>query len=345
MPRVSIVLPVFNADHYLVECLNSVIGQTFDDWELIAVDDGSADSSGVVLDEFAAKDLRIRVFHKKNGGAWAARNDALGKVRGEWVTFIDADDVYAPCWLATAMEVADLKNPHAILQEYICGSKVPQDFFQAVRSSGLNTYEGVEARKWYWQIMSRCGFLWLWFIRRDVIGTVKFRPTINCKEDIIWLLEIATGIRRVCENKYRGYLYRSTEGSLSKKKRSVDQCRKFLVALGDIWRQEFKLEEPFRIIDVVANQIRNCADHDVIEWFEIHNNTDDHMGHRIIRREYLALERVGALHGKWQERLRYRFAFWLWKRTGLMFPMKTCVTFFSIIRSILAVFRKPKALQ
>lgn len=87
MPKVSIIVPVYKAEKYLNRCIDSIIAQTFTDWELLLIDDGSPDRSGDICDEYAKKDIRIRVFHKKNGGVSSARNLGLYNVQGEYVTF------------------------------------------------------------------------------------------------------------------------------------------------------------------------------------------------------------------------------------------------------------------
>ena len=93
MPYFSIIIPVYNVAPYLRECLDSVLAQTFTDWEAICVDDGSTDESGAILDEYAAKDKRFRVIHQANSGVSVARNMALDVVIGKWVFFLDGDDV------------------------------------------------------------------------------------------------------------------------------------------------------------------------------------------------------------------------------------------------------------
>ena len=92
MPKVSIIVPVYKAEKYLNRCIDSIIAQTFTDWELLLIDDGSPDRSGEICDEYAQKDTRIRVFHKNNGGVSSARNLGLDNVLGEYVTFVDSDD-------------------------------------------------------------------------------------------------------------------------------------------------------------------------------------------------------------------------------------------------------------
>ena len=95
MPSISVIVPVYQAEKFLHRCLDSVARQTFSDWELILVDDGCTDGSPALCDQFAAKDDRVRVFHrKKNQGVSAARNLGLQEARGDYIAFLDADDCY-----------------------------------------------------------------------------------------------------------------------------------------------------------------------------------------------------------------------------------------------------------
>ena len=91
-PVLSIIVPVYNTKQYLSRCIESILGQSFQDFELLLIDDGSTDGSGDVCDLYSARDSRVRVFHKQNGGASSARNMGLDMIKGEWVTFIDSDD-------------------------------------------------------------------------------------------------------------------------------------------------------------------------------------------------------------------------------------------------------------
>lgn len=91
-PKISIIVPVYNAEKTLHRCINSIINQLYQNWELLLIDDGSTDNSSVICDEYVRKDKRIRVFHKENGGVSSARNVGLDNAEGEWITFIDSDD-------------------------------------------------------------------------------------------------------------------------------------------------------------------------------------------------------------------------------------------------------------
>lgn len=101
MDKISVIIPVYNVEKYLSECLDSVIGQTYANLEIILVDDGSTDTSGVLCDEYAKKDERIKVIHKPNGGVSSARNVALKEISGKYFAFIDSDDVVLPEYLQT----------------------------------------------------------------------------------------------------------------------------------------------------------------------------------------------------------------------------------------------------
>lgn len=100
-PKISVIVPVYNVEKWLRRCVDSILAQTFTDFELLLVDDGSTDASGAICDEYAQRDSRVRVFHKPNGGVSSARNLGLNNAKGEWISFVDADD-----WVATdAFEV------------------------------------------------------------------------------------------------------------------------------------------------------------------------------------------------------------------------------------------------
>ena len=98
-PLISIIVPVYNAEDCLENCVESILNQECQNFELLLIDDGSPDRSGEICDVYAVKDSRIRVFHKENGGVSMARNMGLEMARGEWVIFIDADDSIAPGFL------------------------------------------------------------------------------------------------------------------------------------------------------------------------------------------------------------------------------------------------------
>lgn len=127
MPAISVIVPVYRVEKYIRRCLNSILRQTFSDFEMILVDDGSPDSSGIICDEYASQDTRIHVIHKKNGGLSSARNAGIEAASGKYLFFVDSDDVIHPdalrilyeCITKTGAEIsigefARFSNPDSI---------------------------------------------------------------------------------------------------------------------------------------------------------------------------------------------------------------------------------------
>lgn len=107
MPKISVIVPVYNSEKYIRRCVDSILTQTYVDFELLLINDGSTDRSGEICDEYAVKDCRVRVFHKKNGGVSSARNIGLDNAKGEWVTFVDSDDWVSNSYLYNLLSHID----------------------------------------------------------------------------------------------------------------------------------------------------------------------------------------------------------------------------------------------
>ena len=103
-PKISVIVPVYNAEKYLQRCIDSILNQTFPNFELLLIDDGSKDQSGEICDEYAKKDSRVKVFHKENGGVSSARNVGIDNAVGEYICFCDSDDWVEKTWLLSFFE-------------------------------------------------------------------------------------------------------------------------------------------------------------------------------------------------------------------------------------------------
>lgn len=118
-PAISIITPVYNVEKYLSKCITSILSQSFKNFELIIVNDGATDSSGKISDEFAKSDSRIRVIHKKNGGAPSARNAGLAEAIGEYFYFPDSDDWLEPTYLQSLYDVAVESKAKLIISGFV----------------------------------------------------------------------------------------------------------------------------------------------------------------------------------------------------------------------------------
>lgn len=122
MPKISVIVPVYNVEPYIYRCVDSILNQTFTDFELILVDDGSPDNCGKICDEYAEKDPRIHVIHQENGGLSAARNAgidwAMNNSDSKWITFIDSDDWVHPQMLSMLFNIAEKEDLLLVLCQY-----------------------------------------------------------------------------------------------------------------------------------------------------------------------------------------------------------------------------------
>ncbi|MBQ8680482.1 MAG: glycosyltransferase family 2 protein, partial [Treponema sp.] len=131
-PLISVIVPVYNVEKYLPQCLDSIKNQTYKNLEIILIDDGSTDSSGVICDKVALIDKRIRVFHKENGGLSDARNYGIDKAKGSWLTFIDSDDYISSNYIEYLFKLSVTHNTkiatgaHTVFYE--SGKKVYKGF-------------------------------------------------------------------------------------------------------------------------------------------------------------------------------------------------------------------------
>lgn len=113
-PRFSVIVPIYNVEKFLCQCIESILKQTYQDFELILVDDGATDSSGQICDSYASQNEKIHVIHKNNGGLVSARRAGVLVAKGTYVGYVDGDDWVADCWLAEVSKVIDEHHPDII---------------------------------------------------------------------------------------------------------------------------------------------------------------------------------------------------------------------------------------
>ena len=137
---ISIIVPVYNSEKYLERCINTILNQTFDDFELILIDDGSDDKSGKICDCFSEKDSRIKTIHQDNMGQAAARNRGIIESSGEWICFIDSDDVVNPYYLEYLYSAVTDRKVKMSVCGYLTGVNPSTSFFEK-RHCSLLEYE------------------------------------------------------------------------------------------------------------------------------------------------------------------------------------------------------------
>ncbi len=216
---ISIIVPVYNTEQYLRRCIDSVLAQTYKDFELLLIDDGSKDSSGVICDEYAAKDARLRVFHKENGGVSDTRNYGLDLAHGKYLMFLDSDDFW-------------LRND---VLEMLIGKAEENDLdiirgeYSAMHEDGTlawNREISAERRNHAGQILTNVEFLEyaihgefflpLSMIKLSSIGKLRFEVGRVFLEDMLFYSTyLLHSLRCMYVPNIRFYAYRKNEGSAS----------------------------------------------------------------------------------------------------------------------------------
>lgn len=131
MAQISVIVPVYNVESYLRRCVDSILSQTFSDFELILVDDGSPDRCADICDAYAAMDPRVSVIHQQNCGLAGARNAGIEKAVGEWVCFIDSDDCVHPEMLQMMFQAAKEPNVNMVVCDCVQSAALPENFYQS----------------------------------------------------------------------------------------------------------------------------------------------------------------------------------------------------------------------
>lgn len=242
MPKVSVIVPAYNAEKAIGRCLDSILGQDFSDFELIVIDDGSTDATPSILDGYAARDGRVRVVHKANAGVSTARNDALDLARGDYVQFLDADD-----WItqdATTLLVRTMEEGAADM--------VIADFYRVVGErvarKGDIDEDGPLTREQYADLMMQApadyyyGVLWNKLFRRSLIERHHLRmdPDISWSEDFIFNMEYVLRCDRIVPLRTPVYYYVKTQGSLVESNSSLAGTVRMKLSVIEYYRQFYR---------------------------------------------------------------------------------------------------------
>lgn len=214
MDLISIILPAYNAEKYMSKTIESVLKQTFNNWELIIVNDGSSDKTDIICKTYADRDKRIKYFWKKNEGVSLARNYAIKKSRGSFIMFIDADDIIEDKMLEKMYKKMIEYNPDVVRCNYYINDNTIVD---------ENIDEGLYDSKKIQEILidkilnenMKC-FVWLLLIRRSIIG--EFERELHIYEDFCFYLNLFFNSSKIYIIKDSLYHYnKENDNSLSKK--------------------------------------------------------------------------------------------------------------------------------
>lgn len=213
MNYVSVIVPIYNIEGYISKCIDSILSQTYEDWELILVDDGSTDSSGKICDEYALKDARIKVIHKKNEGLVEARKTGVSVAQGTFLYHLDGDDFIANDTIELLINKQKETNADVVKAQHVCSDKFgnKQKEFKI-----LEVPEVVVGRdEWLEFILNGSWNIWNNLIRASI-----YKDNVNVPlyaivgEDLITTLQLALGVNKVAMLGAVTYFYVQRDSSI-----------------------------------------------------------------------------------------------------------------------------------
>lgn len=247
-PILSIIVPVYKVEDYIHRCITSILEQTYNDFELILVDDGSPDNCGIICDDYAKKDSRIIVIHQKNQGLSAARNAGLEIVKGKYITFVDSDDSISSNTYSDNMKILLSDNSIDVLEypyyKIILGEK------QELYDDPSQHMYGNQEIFYYWVIKSKKRTnVWDKIFKREIFSTLRF-PNGAVYEDLFLLPDISEHVYHLYVSNKGAYQYYIRQDSISTKKQtlqsSLNHCDSRLKAIKKI--KEYKRTDKESII-------------------------------------------------------------------------------------------------
>lgn len=211
-PLISVIVPVYNVERYLIDCVDSIITQSYENLEIILVDDGSTDNSGIICDSYLSKDARVRVIHQDNRGLSAARNSGIDISKGEYIGFVDSDDCIHPEMYGRLLK--DIIDYDVLLS--FCQFKRFKDG-GLIEEPSLNKnaslysphdviYESLVGERW-WEA-------WTKLYHRSLFSSLRF-PEGRTNEDYAIMMFIYDLCEKVAVNWNHLYFYRLREGSIT----------------------------------------------------------------------------------------------------------------------------------
>lgn len=223
-PKISVIVPVYKVEQYIHRCLDSILSQSFTDFELILVDDGSSDNCGKICDEYASKDSRVKVIHKENGGVSSARNIGLNNAKGEWITFIDADDYVEQGFLTIPNDTSEdlLVQNYKVLKETKCYNHTFD--CSVIQFSQIKVFINERLVELIYRVP------WGKFFKRTIIveNGLSFTEGVKIGEDTIFVLDYLYHVSSIRYLSNSNYVYKEDPNFLGRYKLPVNKCSMIL---------------------------------------------------------------------------------------------------------------------
>lgn len=231
MIRYSIIIPVYNAAKTLESCVDSLLSSCGKDSEIILVDDGATDSSPAICNAYASRDMRVKVIHQDNKGVCEARNRGIEEARGEWISFVDADDTVTVDYLSGFDKIEQKADLNYFGSHFMSDDGYNATYFLPPKIyKGKDEIEkGVLLLKENTVNYGHYGYTWNKFFKSSIIKehNIRFTPGIYFREDEIFVNDYIAFVNSFSTMSYVGYNYRYTKNGLSWKDKNIDYWRLF----------------------------------------------------------------------------------------------------------------------
>ena len=260
MPKISIIIPCYKVEKYLRRCLDSVLSQTFCEWEAICVDDGSPDECGNILDEYAKCDYRFKVIHQENQGLSMARNNGKKLATGDYIYFLDSDDAMHPQLLEVAYGLAQKHN--ADLVNFECYNSDKEEFknknidVNKVKTKVTNNPIFQGSRKERYRIHFN---VWTKLYKKELLDGIDFIPGIHF-EDFPHTFAVLSKSPKTVITREKLYFYQPNDGSISKQSGNPKQIKDYYAGINSIYEiykaPELKKELVFLKRNLIPNLLK-----------------------------------------------------------------------------------------
>ena len=241
-PTVSIIVPVYNAEATLRRCVDSILTQQYTDFELLLVDDGSADASAAICDDYAAQDARVQVIHQENAGVSTARNRALDQAQGVYLQFLDSDDWITADATCSLVRAAEAHRCDLVIADFyrVVGERLSRK--GDIDEDAVLTREEYAAHMMENPVDFYYGVLWNKLYRREIVEKHRLRmdPEISWCEDFLFNLEYIRWAERFYALQVPIYYYVKTKGSLATQGLTVSKTVKMKLTVFEYYQQFFK---------------------------------------------------------------------------------------------------------
>ena len=226
-PLVSILSPVYNVADYLSECVDSILAQTYQNLQIILIDDGSQDNSWEICLQYAQQDSRIEAYHQDNQGVASTRNTLLSHAKGEFILFIDSDDWIEPDMVECLLSLSDLHKADIVCCDYVFNDTVCKKDQETIK-----TWTQEETVYHFLQHKSFRGFLWNKLIRASLFQNEQFQQGISYGEDALMCWYLFQKVQKVVVTNSSFYHHRTNNNSLSHGSFGLQKMSAF-----DVWKK------------------------------------------------------------------------------------------------------------